>query len=68
MKDDSNPVRTAHGVRVFRSAVVRAAPDTASIEVAGARIEQKPEAALTKAREAAQAVNACLKSAPESGY
>lgn len=63
MNDDGNPVRTTHGVRVFGSAVVRVAPDTASILVAVSRIEQKPEAAFAKARKAAQAVNAYLREA-----
>jgi uncharacterized protein len=60
MGDDSKPVRTTPGVKVFGSAVVRVAPDTASIVVAVSRMEQKPEAAFAKAREAAQAVNAYL--------
>jgi uncharacterized protein YggE len=47
-------------VRVFGSAVVRVAPDTASIVVAVSRIEPKPEPAFAKAREGAQAVNAFL--------
>jgi uncharacterized protein YggE len=61
--DDDNPIRITHGVRVFGSAVVRVAPDTASIAVAVSRIEQKPEAAFRKAREAAQHVNAYLHNA-----
>ena len=60
MNDDGIPVRTPSGVRVFGSAVVRVAPDTAAIVVAVSRTEQKPEAAFAKAREAAQAVNAYL--------
>src|SRR5438876_4303968 len=60
MGNEGNSLRTVHGVRVFGSAVVRVAPDTASIVVAVSRTEQKPEAAFTKAREGAQAVNAFL--------
>ena len=52
--------RTAPGVKVFGSAVVRVAPDTASIVVAVSRREQKPEAAFSKAREGAQGVAAYL--------
>ncbi|MBV9123377.1 MAG: SIMPL domain-containing protein [Planctomycetes bacterium] len=57
---DFNLVGTIHGVRVFGSAVVRVALDTASIVVAVSRIEAKPEAAFSKTREAAQVVNAYL--------
>jgi uncharacterized protein YggE len=60
MSDNGNPPRPAQGVRVFGSAVVRVAPDTASIAVAVSRTEQKPEAAFAKAREAAKAVTAHL--------
>src|SRR5215212_2865271 len=48
------------GVKVFGSAVVRVAPDTASIVVAVSRLEPKPEAAFAKAREGAQGVTAYL--------
>ena len=47
-------------VRVFGSAVVRVAPDVASIVVAVSRLEKKPENAFEKARDAAKAVNAYL--------
>ena len=60
MDDDSTPTRAAQGVRVFGSAVVRVAPDTASIVVAVSRLESKPDAAFATARVAAQAVNAYL--------
>ena len=60
MIDENNSTRTPHGVRVFGSAVLRVAPDTASIEVAVSRIDEKPDAAFTKSREGAQAVNAYL--------
>src|SRR3954471_21103421 len=60
MDGDADTKRTHHGVKVFGSAVVRVAPDTASIVVAVSRLEQKPEAAFTKAREAARAVSAYL--------
>ena len=60
MEDDDNLLRTTHGVRVFGSAIVRVAPDTAAIVVAVSRTEPKPESAFAKAREAAQAVNTYL--------
>lgn len=60
MGDESNPIRILHGIRVFGSAVVRVAPDTASIVVAVSRLEKQPEAAFAKAREGAQTVNAFL--------
>jgi uncharacterized protein YggE len=60
MDDDSDAKRTTRGVKVFGSAVVRVAPDTASIVVAVCRTEQKPEAAFAKAREGAQGVTAYL--------
>lgn len=55
--------RTARGVKVFGSAVVRVTPDTASIVVAVARTEQKPEAAFAKASAGAQGVTAYLQKA-----
>ncbi len=55
--DSNHPV---HGVKVFGSAVIRVAPDTASIVVAVSRLEQQPERAFAEAREAAQAVTAYL--------
>jgi uncharacterized protein YggE len=58
MDGDADTKRTHHGVKVFGSAVVRVAPDTASIIVAVSRTEQKPEAAFAKAREGAQGVTA----------
>lgn len=60
MSNDINPVRLPSGVRVFGSAVVRVTPDVASLVVAVSRVEQKPEAAFAKAREAAQSVSAYL--------
>jgi len=60
MLDDVRILGALQGVKVFGSAVVRVAPDTASIVVAVARIEQKPEAAFTAARNGAQAVNVSL--------
>jgi uncharacterized protein YggE len=60
MDGDSDTKRTTHGVGVFGSAVVRVAPDTASIVVAVSRLEQMPEAAFTKAREGARGVTAYL--------
>ncbi|MFO0808607.1 MAG: hypothetical protein U0746_08290 [Gemmataceae bacterium] len=51
---------------MFGSAVVRVAPDTASVVVAVCRTEQKPEAAFVKARDGAQGVTAYLHSASES--
>ena len=60
MDGDADITWTALGVKVFGSAVVRVAPDTASIAVAVSRIEKKPAAAFAKAREGAQAVTAYL--------
>lgn len=60
MDDDVRNKRTGHGVKVFGSAVLRVAPDTASIVVAVSRIEQKPEAAFAKSREGAQGITAYL--------
>lgn len=60
MDGDADTKRTAHGVKVFGSAVVRVAPDTASIVVAVSRTEQKPDAAFAKAREGARGVTAYL--------
>lgn len=60
MYEEDKPNDLKPGVRVFGSAVVRVAPDTASIVVAVSRIELKPESAFAKAREGAQAVNKYL--------
>jgi uncharacterized protein YggE len=48
------------GVTVLGSAVLRVPPDMAAVVVAVTRVEQKPDAAFTKAREAAQSVTAYL--------
>ena len=60
MTDSDRPGQTRRGVRVFGSAVIRVAPDTATILVGVSRLEQQPEAAFTAARKAAQAVTAYL--------
>ena len=60
MYDVINSVPTAHGVRVFGSAVLRVAPDTASIVVAVSRVEPLPDSAFARARDAAQAINTYL--------
>jgi uncharacterized protein YggE len=60
MGDDRTSTPPAQTVRVFGSAVLRVAPDTASIVVAVSRLEQTPDAAFAKARTAAQAVTAYL--------
>ena len=60
MAYESKTGRVSNGVTAFGSAVLRVAPDTASIMVAVSRIEQKPDAAFLKAREAAQSVNSYL--------
>lgn len=60
MDYNSNSTRTIEGVKVFGSAVLRVAPDTASIVVAVSRIEQKPDSAFARAREGAQGVNTFL--------
>jgi uncharacterized protein YggE len=49
-----------HSVKVFGSAVIRVAPDLATILVNVSRLEQKPEAAFTAARKGAQAVAAYM--------
>jgi uncharacterized protein YggE len=51
------------GVSVFGSAVLRVPPDMAAVVVAVTRVEQKPDAAFTKARDAARAVTAYLQKA-----
>lgn len=60
MYGDHETKSLPHGVKVFGSAVVRVAPDTASIVVAVSRLEQKPEVAFAKARDGAQNVTAYL--------
>src|SRR5690349_11612051 len=60
MTDGSLPPCTPSSVKVFGSALLRVAPDTASIAIAVSRLEQKPKDAFAKARQAAEAVNACL--------
>src|SRR5687767_2265219 len=52
--------RSRRGVRVFGSAVIRVAPDIATILVGVSRLAQKPETAFAEARKAAQAVAAYL--------
>ena len=54
MADGVDGLSTASGVKVFGSAVVRVAPDMASIVIAVSRLEQKPEAAFSKARQGAE--------------
>ena len=56
------PQQIANGIRVFGSAIVRVAPDIASIEVAVSRIEKKPKDAFTKANADSAAVHNYLKS------
>ncbi len=56
MGGDAGTKRTTNCVKVFGSAIVRVAPDTASIVVAVSRTEQKPGDAFAKAREGAKAV------------
>ncbi len=60
---DGNSAFGGQGVKVFGSAIVRVAPDTASILVAVWRLEQEPKAAFARAREAAQAASAFLRKA-----
>ena len=52
MDEVHTDIRSLPSVKVFGSAVVRVSPDVASIIVAVARTEQKPEKAFTMAREA----------------
>lgn len=51
------------GVTVFGSAVLRVPPDMAAVVVAVTRVEKKPDAAFSQAREAARAVTAYLQRA-----
>ena len=60
MSDAGKPERTNGGVKVYGSAVIRVAPDVATIAVAVSRLEQQPEPAFAAARKAAQAVSAFL--------
>jgi uncharacterized protein len=60
MTDASTPICTPSSVKVFGSAILRVAPDTASIAIAVSRLEQKPKDAFANARQGAEAVNACL--------
>ncbi len=58
--------KTAHvnsGIKVFGSAIVRVAPDIASIAVAVTRLEKQPKAAFSKAHAGARTVHDYLKSA-----
>lgn len=48
------------GVTAFGSAVLRVAPDVASITCAVSRLEQKPDQAFAEARKGAQSVQGCL--------
>lgn len=59
---------TIEGVSVFGSAVVRVAPDSASIVVAVSRLDDRPEAAFDQAREGAQAVNGVLHDLENADY
>lgn len=63
MTDGGMPTCTPSSVKVFGSAILRVAPDTASITIAVSRLEQKPKDAFVKARQGAEAVNACLQKA-----
>jgi uncharacterized protein YggE len=60
MFDGWEAERTCQGVRVFGSAVIRVAPDIATILVGVSRLEQQPEPAFAAARTAAQSVGAYL--------
>lgn len=60
MIDTDKAERTPRGVRVFGSAVIRVAPDIATILVAVSRLEQQPDPAFAAARKAAQTVSAYL--------
>ncbi len=60
MSESSKQTPAIPSVRVFGAAVLRVAPDSASIAVAVTRTEKRADAAFAKAREAAQAVNAYL--------
>lgn len=57
---DKDSLRSQEGVRVYGSALIVVAPDTATIRMAVSRIEKTPEAAFGQAREGAQGVNSFL--------
>ncbi|HEV3261173.1 MAG TPA: SIMPL domain-containing protein [Gemmataceae bacterium] len=63
MRDSNSPVLTPLRVKVFGSAVVRVAADSASIVIAVSRIEKEPKDAFANVRRGAQAVHACLQRA-----
>src|SRR5262245_23446846 len=54
-------ITTPFGITVFGSALVRAAPDVATIKCAVARLEQRPADAFAKAKHGAQAVQVRLR-------
>lgn len=56
-------IKTPFGISVFGSALVKAAPDCASIVATVGRLEQKPAEAFAKARKGAQAVSEFLRRA-----
>jgi hypothetical protein len=60
MNDGRNTETMRHGVKVFGSAVLRVAPDAATIVFAVSRAETKPEAAFAAARRDAREVNTYL--------
>src|ERR1051325_1633352 len=53
--------RVTTGIKVFGSAIVRVAPDIASIAVAVTRLEKQPKDAFSKAHAVAHAVHDYLK-------
>ena len=61
MAEQTKLERMGRGVKVFGSAVIRVAPDLATILVAVSRLQQQPGPAYTAARNGAQAVSAYLK-------
>ncbi|MCA9194150.1 MAG: SIMPL domain-containing protein [Planctomycetales bacterium] len=55
--------RVTTGIKVFGSAIIRVAPDVASIAVAVTRLEKQPKDAFSKAHTGARAVHDYLKAA-----
>jgi uncharacterized protein YggE len=60
---DPQPIQSPFGVSVFGSALIRVAPDVASLEFADSRIEKMPKAAFSSARRATSEVRKFLQNA-----
>lgn len=60
---DPQPIQTPFGISVFGSALIRVAPDVASLEFSVSRIEKMPKAAFSSARRATSEVRKFLQAA-----